>query len=89
MQLLLSLVAACSCIAAASISPLRFKGVQLQRVSLSAPPQMPPTPDEVDLGTLLQESADDGQLTLVLFSTYAADFNAIEYCQKLGFYLPR
>jgi len=40
---------------------------------------------DVDLGDLLAKQTDD---TMVVLGTYAADFNAIEYAQRLRFYLP-
>lgn len=41
---------------------------------------------DVDLGTYL--SSSDGKSMLIL-GTYAADFNAIEYAQRLRYYLPQ
>jgi hypothetical protein len=40
----------------------------------------------VDLGENIQKYSKDNQL--IIFGTYAADFNAIEYAQRLRFYLP-
>jgi hypothetical protein len=43
---------------------------------------------EVDLGEYLQSSSSSSR-TMLIFGTYAADFNAIEYAQRLRYYLPR
>lgn len=37
----------------------------------------------------LHNSIDDNARSLIIFGTYAADFNNIEYAQKLSYYLPR
>jgi hypothetical protein len=42
----------------------------------------------VDVGNWIQRSSKDGKACLVVFGTYAADFNAIEYAQRLRHYLP-
>jgi len=48
--------------------------------------------DPVDLSTFLTtpspSSSDDKKLTLLILGTYAADFNAIEYAQRLRYYMP-
>lgn len=58
-----------------SLTPLR--GVRVTKVSQ-------PTQD-LDLGSSL---ADGGKCALLVLGTYAADFNAIEYGQRLKHYLP-
>lgn len=42
--------------------------------------------EKVDLGAMLAETSC---LTVTVFGTYAADFNAIEYAQRLRFYAPK
>ena len=59
---------------AKSFAPL--KGVSVSSVSGKS----------VDLGEFL--SSGDGR-TLLILGTYAADFNAIEYAQRLRYYLPK
>lgn len=54
-----------------------MKGVSVTSVANGEP---------VDLGDYL-ENGDSR--TLVVFGTYAADFNAIEYAQRLRYYLPK
>ncbi len=44
------------------------------------------TNDQVNLSTYLQSANDK---SMVIFGTYAADFNAIEYVQRLRYYLPQ
>lgn len=58
-----------------------LRGVQVTRVggSASAP---------VDLGLELQ-AATATQSTLCILGTYAADFNCIEYAQRVRYYLPQ
>lgn len=58
-----------------SFSPM--KGVSVTSVSSG---------ESVDVGEFL-ESGDSR--TMVVFGTYAADFNAIEYAQRLRYYLPK
>ena len=53
-----------------------LRGVTVERVSDGV---------IVDLGVVLKETQDK---TLVVFGTYAADFNCIEYAQRVRFYLP-
>jgi hypothetical protein len=43
--------------------------------------------DQVDLGEYLKTPAEGK--SLFIFGTYAADFNAIEYAQRLRHYLPK
>jgi len=47
--------------------------------------------DSVDLGSYLSSSSDASpkDRTLLILGTYAADFNAIEYAQRLRYYLPQ
>mmetsp|Transcript_17330 Transcript_17330/g.31819 ORF Transcript_17330/g.31819 Transcript_17330/m.31819 type:complete len:286 (+) Transcript_17330:42-899(+) len=71
----LSLLAVTLACGVDSFAPLR--GVRVSKVN--APDQ------EIDLGTSL---ADSGKCTLLVLGTYAADFNAIEYGQRLKHYLP-
>jgi hypothetical protein len=42
--------------------------------------------EKVDLGQFLQDSPNK---TMVVFATYAGDFNAIEYVQRVRYYLPQ
>ena len=42
--------------------------------------------EAVDSGTFLKSGEDK---TMLVFGTYAADFNAIEYAQRLRYYLPQ
>ena len=44
--------------------------------------------DEIDLGEFLSTSSPGGDKSMVILGTYAADFNAIEYGQRLRYYLP-
>ena len=73
---LVSKVVLLLCLAAPSLSLSILRGVTVQSVSSLA---------KVDLGELLSKERDD---TMVVLGTYAADFNAIEYAQRLRFYLP-
>jgi hypothetical protein len=57
---------------ATSFSPLQ--GVSVKSVNSGA---------DVDLGSFLSDSK-----SLLILGTYAADFNAIEYAQRLRYYLP-
>ena len=43
--------------------------------------------DQIDLEDYLKPSSEGR--TLFIFGTYAADFNTIEYAQRLRYYLPR
>lgn len=54
-----------------------LKGVEVKSV------KNPDAP--TDLGSFLD---DDGDRSMLILGTYAADFNAIEYAQRLKFYLP-
>jgi hypothetical protein len=42
----------------------------------------------VDIGEWLLNNARSGDRSLLVFGTYAADFNAIEYAQRLKYYWP-
>lgn len=44
--------------------------------------------DDIDLGDFLSASSSGGDKSMVILGTYAADFNAIEYGQRLRYYLP-
>jgi len=47
------------------------------------------TQQDVDLSNFLKTSKDNqGSRTMLIMGTYAADFNAIEYAQRLRYYLP-
>ncbi|KAL7462658.1 hypothetical protein ACHAXS_003035 [Conticribra weissflogii] len=47
------------------------------------------TGSDVDLGDFLRSSSPvGGDKTMLVLGTYAADFNAIEYAQRLRYYLP-
>mmetsp|Transcript_21377 Transcript_21377/g.44577 ORF Transcript_21377/g.44577 Transcript_21377/m.44577 type:complete len:303 (-) Transcript_21377:29-937(-) len=47
------------------------------------------TNNDVDLGDFLRSSSPaEGDKTMLVLGTYAADFNAIEYAQRLRYYLP-
>ena len=47
------------------------------------------TQQDVDLSNFLNTaSSSDGSKTMLVMGTYAADFNAIEYAQRLRYYLP-
>mmetsp|Transcript_35058 Transcript_35058/g.79186 ORF Transcript_35058/g.79186 Transcript_35058/m.79186 type:complete len:285 (-) Transcript_35058:25-879(-) len=59
----------------AAFSPLA--GIRMKRVKDRA---------EVDFGT---DCVDSTKCTLVILGTYAADFNAIEYGQRLAHYMPQ
>ena len=58
-----------------------LKGVQVKKVGAGSDLK------DVDLGELVSSSSS-GSKTLVVLGTYAADFNAIEYGQRLKHYLP-
>lgn len=60
-----------------SIALASLKGVTVTRVSDRR---------TVDLGSYVQQSSKGK--TLLIFGTYAADFNAIEYGQRLRYYMP-
>jgi hypothetical protein len=46
--------------------------------------------DQVDVGEYLKPAGGESSgRTLFIFGTYAADFNAIEYAQRLRYYLPQ
>lgn len=62
-----------------SYSPLT--GVKVQKLGKNAKAS-----EEVDLGKSLE--ASPRPTTLIIFGTYAADFNAIEYGQRLKHYMP-
>uniref|UniRef100_A0A7S4JZ89 Thioredoxin-like fold domain-containing protein n=1 Tax=Odontella aurita TaxID=265563 RepID=A0A7S4JZ89_9STRA len=47
------------------------------------------TGDDVDLATFLSESPSSDDKTMLIMGTYAADFNAVEYAQRLRYYLPK
>ena len=61
----------------AKLAPKGFNGVKLPSIKDSL--------SMVDIGEICNEK---GTNKLVIFGTYAADFNAIEYCQRLKHYLP-
>jgi hypothetical protein len=42
----------------------------------------------VDIGEWLMDNTRSGDRSLLVFGTYAADFNAIEYAQRLKYYWP-
>ena len=44
--------------------------------------------DDIDLGEFLSASSPGGDKSMLILGTYAADFNAIEYGQRLRYYLP-
>jgi hypothetical protein len=45
--------------------------------------------ENIDLGKFLSTPpSNDGDKTLLVLGTYAADFNAIEYAQRLRYYIP-
>jgi len=71
---LLVLVARLACASAFGVSTL--KGLSLPVASAAT--------ESVDLGTALEAPGT----TLLVFGTYPADFNMIEYAQKLTHYLP-
>jgi hypothetical protein len=60
--------------AATAFAPLQ--GVSVKSVN---------TGDDVDLGSFLSSSPK----SMLILGTYAADFNAIEYAQRLRYYLPK
>jgi hypothetical protein len=68
---------ACIVLVTQSLSLVSLKGVICERVSSG---------EKVELLSELQ-SSKQGK-TLLVLGTYAADFNAIEYAQRLRFYLP-
>lgn len=80
LALVLALAAAPACALFTPGSPLA--GVPVTRVSRSGAPA---DEEPIELGSAL--SADGP--ALCVFGTYAADFNAIEYCQKLKHYWPK
>lgn len=43
----------------------------------------------VDLGEYLSSPTDAGSRSMLVLGTYAADFNAIEYAQRLRYYTPK
>jgi hypothetical protein len=45
------------------------------------------TNEQINLSTYLQ--SPDANKSMIVFGTYAADFNAIEYVQRLRYYLPQ
>jgi AhpC/TSA antioxidant enzyme len=72
-HLLVAVLAAGGCGIADAFQPLQ--GVQVRAVRDGS---------DVDIGKWME-----GTTCLVVFGTYAADFNAIEYAQRLRYYLPR
>jgi len=44
--------------------------------------------ESIDLGNFLSTSKVGGDKTMLVLGTYAADFNAIEYGQRLRYYMP-
>ena len=62
-----------------SFTPL--KGVSVTSVATGEP---------VDLEDFVSKnSGEDGRRSMIIFGTYAADFNAIEYAQRLRYYWPQ
>lgn len=59
-----------------------LKGVTVTSVKTNQP---------IDLGTFLEGGGGgaDGERSMIIFGTYAADFNAIEYAQRLRYYYPK
>jgi hypothetical protein len=47
------------------------------------------TNEQVNLSTFLTTSGSSSTKNMVILGTYAADFNAIEYVQRLRYYLPK
>lgn len=74
---LMAVSAACSISSANAFAPL--SGATATSVSTGA---------NVDLSNFLSDKAGSGYNMLVV-GTYAADFNAIEYAQRLRYYLPK
>ena len=74
---LLAVSAACSISSADAFAPL--SGATATSVSTGA---------NVDLSNFLSDKSGSGYNMLVV-GTYAADFNAIEYAQRLRYYLPK
>lgn len=64
-------------VAARGYAPLA--GVSVTSVRSGAP---------VDLSEFLTDENDGGGSTLLVLGTYAADFNSVEYAQRLRYYLP-
>ena len=69
-----------SCILAVDAAYAPLAGVTARSVK---------TGSDVDLAEFLRTpSQSDGDRTMLILGTYAADFNAIEYAQRLRYYLP-
>lgn len=46
------------------------------------------TSEDVDLSDFVSTPSSKGKKTMLVLATYAADFNAIEYAQRLRYYMP-
>mmetsp|Transcript_8590 Transcript_8590/g.15567 ORF Transcript_8590/g.15567 Transcript_8590/m.15567 type:complete len:306 (+) Transcript_8590:190-1107(+) len=46
------------------------------------------TSEDVDLSNFVSTPSSKGKKTMLVLATYAADFNAIEYAQRLRYYMP-
>lgn len=46
------------------------------------------TSEDVDLSNFVSTPSSKGKKTMLVLATYAADFNAIEYAQRLRYYIP-
>mmetsp|Transcript_42696 Transcript_42696/g.90785 ORF Transcript_42696/g.90785 Transcript_42696/m.90785 type:complete len:305 (+) Transcript_42696:56-970(+) len=46
------------------------------------------TSEDVDLSNFVSTPSSKGKKTMLVLGTYAADFNAIEYAQRLRYYMP-
>lgn len=47
------------------------------------------TSEDVDLSDFISTPSSKGKKTMLVLATYAADFNAIEYAQRLRYYMPQ
>lgn len=45
------------------------------------------TNDEIDLSEFVSTPSSKGKKSMLVLGTYAADFNAIEYAQRLRYYM--
>ncbi|KAL7542392.1 hypothetical protein ACHAXR_011742 [Thalassiosira sp. AJA248-18] len=46
------------------------------------------TSEDIDLSNFVSTPSSKGKKTMLVLATYAADFNAIEYAQRLRYYMP-
>lgn len=65
------------------VTGFALNGVEVKPVSR---PGLESSTEKVDLGSFLMDSK---QRSMLILGTYAADFNAIEYAQRLRYYLPK